>query len=114
MRKFLKKSNLLKFIVKSLRLLKNDIFKKIYLLALYYKDLAKAKRDLTNGKFKLSTGDIYPCIFDKTEDTPIGQIYFYQDTWCAKKSLRRNRSITLISVPKRKWSASYPNSCRQQ
>ncbi len=85
MRKFLKKSNLLKFIVKSLRLLKNDIFKKIYLLALYYKDLAKAKRDLTNGKFKLSTGDIYPCIFDKTEDTPIGQIYFYQDTWCAKK-----------------------------
>jgi hypothetical protein len=85
MRQFLKKSNLIKFIVKSLRLLRNDIFKKIYLLILYYKDLIKAKKGLANGKFKLNMGDIYPCIFDKTKDTPIGPIYFYQDTWCAKK-----------------------------
>jgi SAM-dependent methyltransferase len=85
MRQFLKKSGPLRFTIKSLRLLKNDIFKKIYLIILYYKDLLRAKKNLTNGKFKLEIGDIYPCIFDKTEDTPIGPIYFYQDTWCAKK-----------------------------
>ena len=38
-----------------------------------------------NSSFILATGDIYPCIYDKTSTTPVDTVYFYQDAWCAKK-----------------------------
>ena len=45
-----------------------------------------AYRKLTkNSVFTLATGDIYPRLFDKTATTGIDPVYFYQDTWCAKK-----------------------------
>ncbi len=38
-----------------------------------------------NTSFTLTTGDIYPRLFDKTATTGIDPVYFYQDTWCARK-----------------------------
>jgi len=38
-----------------------------------------------NSSFTLTTGDIYPRLFDKTATTGIDPIYFYQDAWCARK-----------------------------
>lgn len=38
-----------------------------------------------NSSFALATGDIYPRLFDRTATTGIDPVYFYQDTWCAKK-----------------------------
>lgn len=87
MKEFIKKSDLLKFIVKSFRILKNkqNIFKKLLLLVIYYKDFLFYRINNKNNNFSLSSGNIHPCIFDKTTNTPIGTVYFYQDTWCAKK-----------------------------
>lgn len=38
-----------------------------------------------NSSFTVTTNDIYPRLFDKTATTGIDPVYFYQDTWCAKK-----------------------------
>jgi SAM-dependent methyltransferase len=38
-----------------------------------------------NSSFTGATGDIYPRLFDKTATTGIDPVYFYQDTWCARK-----------------------------
>jgi SAM-dependent methyltransferase len=38
-----------------------------------------------NPKFKISINYIYPCLKDKTEKTLVEPIYFFQDTWAAKK-----------------------------
>lgn len=39
----------------------------------------------TNLKFITDTKDLYPRLFDKTATTGIDPVYFYQDTWCARK-----------------------------
>lgn len=38
-----------------------------------------------NGHFDISVYDWYPCLTDKTESTPLDPVYFYQDTWAARK-----------------------------
>ena len=38
-----------------------------------------------NVSFTLATSDLYPRLFDKTTTTGVDPVYFYQDTWCAKK-----------------------------
>lgn len=38
-----------------------------------------------NTSFTLATRDIYPRLFDRTATTGIDPVYFYQDTWCARK-----------------------------
>ncbi len=38
-----------------------------------------------NQAFALSTGDLYPRLFDKTATTGVDPVYFYQDAWLAKK-----------------------------
>lgn len=38
-----------------------------------------------NLSFTLATSDIYARLFDKTATTGLDPVYFYQDTWCAKK-----------------------------
>lgn len=44
-------------------------------------DLVSYKNDNKNFKFKT----IYPCLTDKTSETPLDPVYFFQDTWAAKK-----------------------------
>lgn len=38
-----------------------------------------------DGPFTLSGSDLNPCLLDRTTQTPIEPIYFYQDTWFARK-----------------------------
>ncbi len=84
-RTILKQYTILKLVVVNTRILKNKhgLLKKIGLLFSYYRDLFNYKN--TNPYFSLKLQDIYPCIFDKTETTPVGVVYFYQDSWCARK-----------------------------
>ncbi len=35
--------------------------------------------------YKLVAADIRPCLRDRTETTPVEPVYFYQDTWLARK-----------------------------
>jgi SAM-dependent methyltransferase len=43
------------------------------------------KRLERNGHFDISMYDWYPCLTDRTESTPLDPVYFYQDTWAARK-----------------------------
>jgi hypothetical protein len=44
-----------------------------------YRQLNKGSEHVLRGR------DIQPCLLDRTEMTPIEPIYFYQDTWLARK-----------------------------
>jgi len=45
----------------------------------YYKELDRGRH------FSLTPEKLKPCLFDRTTETPIDYVYFYQDAWCAKK-----------------------------
>ena len=49
-----------------------------------------AYKDKCKSKSLLNIGDIYPCVFDKTETTPVDPVYFYQDCWAASKIFSLN------------------------
>ena len=85
MRNFLKKITILKFVIINIRVLKNkhNFYSKIKTLTIFYRDLIRFKK--TNTRFSLSLNNLHPCIYDKTESTPVGVVYFYQDSWCASK-----------------------------
>lgn len=51
-----------------------------------YKSLHK------NDKYQISIFDWYPCLTDKTENTPLDPVYFYQDTWAAGKIFQNKPS----------------------
>jgi SAM-dependent methyltransferase len=51
----------------------------------FYKDYRKYKKFNSNQNFALKAVDIEACLIDKTENTPLDPVYFYQDTWAAKK-----------------------------
>jgi SAM-dependent methyltransferase len=38
-----------------------------------------------NPNFRTSTGYLYPCLIDRTSQTPVEPVYFFQDTWAARK-----------------------------
>lgn len=48
-------------------------------------DWVEFKKLNRNNSFSLTTGDLFPRLFDKTSTTEVDPVYFYQDTWCAKK-----------------------------
>lgn len=85
LRTMLKNIGLLKLFVASIRIFRNKhhFFEKCRRLVSFYRDLLSYKNN--NPKFAFHWKDVYPCIFDKTTQTPIGVVYFYQDTWCARK-----------------------------
>lgn len=47
----------------------------------YIRDLCK----YNNKNKEFTFGYMYPCLSDKTENTPLDPVYFFQDTWAAKK-----------------------------
>ncbi|HVZ10837.1 MAG TPA: DUF268 domain-containing protein [Candidatus Paceibacterota bacterium] len=51
----------------------------------YLKDLMAYRRIDTNNKFILDQSNLRPHVLDRTESTPVDPIYFYQDSWCARK-----------------------------
>ncbi len=50
----------------------------------YIGDYFKLKRE-KNENFKLSSQALLPCITDKTSETPLDYVYFYQNAWAAAK-----------------------------
>ncbi len=58
----------------------------IKMMSWYFKDYFKFKTMARNYNLKqLYFKDIYPCLTDNTEYTPIDPVYFFQDSWAAKK-----------------------------
>lgn len=86
-RTFLKQISFIRSLVIFTRIYKNKygIIKKTKLIFYFLVDYLKYKRIKTNPCYSLSTRDLFPRIFDKTEKTHVGAVYFYQDSWCAKK-----------------------------
>lgn len=62
-----------------------SLSRRVFLLADFLRDLKRYNIINSNKKFKLTSEDLKPCIFDKTESTPVDSVYFYQNSWCAKK-----------------------------
>jgi SAM-dependent methyltransferase len=48
-------------------------------------EYVKYKKLNRNDNFSISVYDWYPCLTDRTETTPLDPVYFYQDTWAARK-----------------------------
>ncbi|MCX6188652.1 MAG: hypothetical protein NTW54_03450 [Bacteroidetes bacterium] len=48
----------------------------------YFEILLKREK---NENFKLSSQALLPCITDKTSETPLDYVYFYQNAWAAAK-----------------------------
>lgn len=59
--------------------------KRIFLLKDFFSDLKKYQAMEKNDTFASPWENLKPCIMDKTNDTPVDPVYFYQDSWCAKK-----------------------------
>lgn len=51
---------------------------------LFYKHYQQLKKT-TSPDQKIYSWLFCPCLFDNTEQTPVDAVYFYQDTWAAKK-----------------------------
>ena len=51
-----------------------------------YKSLHK------NEQYQISIFDWYPCLTDRTENTPLDPVYFYQDAWAAGKIFQNKPS----------------------
>ncbi len=56
----------------------------------YFKQLNDFKNQNSNKKFQ--SIDLYPCLFDNTNHTPLEPTYFFQDAWAAKKIFDCNPS----------------------
>lgn len=65
--------------------IKHGILEKLFLLKIFFSDLKKYKALNSNDAFESPMGNLKPCIFEKTSTTIVDHIYFYQDSWCAKK-----------------------------
>lgn len=57
----------------------------VYRMAGFIKDYFIYKQLNKNENFSISIFDWYPCLTDKTMSTPLDPVYFYQDTWAARK-----------------------------
>lgn len=49
----------------------------------YFREMVEYRR--LEGQSGASTFRLFPCVTDKTETTPLDPVYFFQDTWAAKK-----------------------------
>ena len=62
-----------------------NILKCLCRLAGFTKDYRNYVSQIPNDNynFSISMRDLYPCLLDKTETSPVEPTYFYQDTWAA-------------------------------
>mgnify|MGYP001586058665 CR=1 FL=1 len=74
-------------VVLTYRTIRNKVSlgKKLYFMCVFFSDLRKYKNTKKNSAFTLYKDNLRPMIFEKTTDTVVDPIYFYQDSWCAKK-----------------------------
>lgn len=87
LRETLKKISVFKWTVIFFRALrrKHSVVKIIKELFDYFRDWHTYKKLALNQSFAVETQDLYPRLFDKTTTTAIDPVYFYQNSWCAKK-----------------------------
>lgn len=87
LREKLKKIALLKYAVITARTFeyRPSLFKRIKSMLRFLNDYRRFQRIHTNMRMLLQAADLYPCLYDNTNTTPLDPIYFYQDTWCAAK-----------------------------
>ena len=64
----------------------------------FYRDYQKLKAE-KNHSFKISDEYLYPCLTDKTTNTPLDHVYFYQNAWAASKifSYKPSRHFDIAS-----------------
>ena len=76
-----------------------NILKCLYRLAGFTKDYRNYVGQIPNDNysFGMSMRDLYPCLLDKTETSPVEPTYFYQDTWAAEK-IFQNKPHTHVDV----------------
>ncbi|HEX8994092.1 MAG TPA: DUF268 domain-containing protein [Candidatus Paceibacterota bacterium] len=86
-RERLKKIALLKALVVTARIYRNKYgaLTKTKLLFGFFSDFRSFRAINTNEKAPAPLDLLHPRIFDKTSVTNVGVVYFYQDTWCARK-----------------------------
>lgn len=87
LRSALKQKQIFKWSLVSFRALKREhsIFTSIKEIVSFYRDWRAYQKLPKDLSFTLATGDIYPRLFDRTKNTKIDPVYFYQNAWCAKK-----------------------------
>ena len=92
MRSFLKRISILKIIVVSLKTIRHkfSLIKRINLIYGFFYDYRKYKKLDYNKNSTTYTSDLYPRIYDKTKTTEVDPVYFYQNSWCAKKIFENN------------------------
>ncbi len=59
--------------------------KGVFALAAFVGEYKTYLRDGGNPNFRTSANYLYPCLADRTAHTPIEPVYFFQDTWAARK-----------------------------
>jgi SAM-dependent methyltransferase len=62
-----------------------NVFAMIPRLWRFRKEYGRFQRQSSNPNFEMSFKYIYPCLKDNIDTTPIDPIYFYQDSWAARK-----------------------------
>ncbi len=67
-----------------------NIVKMVWKFGLFVAEFFRYKSLEKNPKFFISPRNLYPCLTDKTQTTPIDPIYFYQDAWAAGKIFKNN------------------------
>jgi len=87
MREKLKNIPLFKYAIMTARTLKYSpgVFRKLGLLRSFFRDYRSYRKLPRNESYTLTTGDLFPRIYDKTIGTHIDPVYFFQGCWCAKK-----------------------------
>ncbi len=88
---WLKNSTLLVLLYKLSRVLQIEysfnLFRFFKDLSWFWSDYSKFIKLMNDSecKYEIETRRLYPCLRDKIAFTPVEYIYFYQDTWAAKK-----------------------------
>jgi hypothetical protein len=51
----------------------------------FWKSYFALKKGPINSNFDLKVGDVFPCLLDNLDHTPLDPVYFFQDSWAAGK-----------------------------
>ena len=74
-----------------------NLFAMTYRMAIFIAEYFKYLQLYRSMNYSISMVDFYPCLTDKTITTPLDPVYFYQDTWAAKK-IFENRPVHHFDV----------------
>lgn len=98
-RQSLKRIALFKWIVVFARTINEgrNFFARLHAFINFYQDFRAYKKLRINSVWTQEVADLYPRIYDKTTSTPLDPVYFYQDSWCAKK-IFLERPLTHLDI----------------